>query len=145
MKTTATTMAILEGSFPGKNPSESLRCYSPWLLPGAPGLWLLQHFIPPVVSGATSEFGVISINIPSITISGHLKLLKLKIILETTVEIIYWHTTTYEISPKMFTCYTGAHKLSFKRSPWFISKSTFVPTFSYVSLAFCKISNILNC
>lgn len=66
-----------------------------------------------MVSGATSEFGVISINIPSITISGHLKLLffcphyflkiKLKIILETAVEIIYWYTTTYEISPKMFT------------------------------------------
>lgn len=32
-----------------------------------------------------------------------------------------------------------------KRSPSFISKSTFVPIFLYVSLAFCKISNILNC
>ena len=60
-------------------------------------------FIPPVVSGVTSEFGVISINIPSITISGNLKLLgffcsgyfskiKLKIILESTAKIIYWYT-----------------------------------------------------
>lgn len=112
MKTTS-TMAILEGSLPGKNPFERLSCHSPWLLPGASGLWLLQQFVSPVVSGATSEFGVISINIPSITISCHLKLLffcphyflkiKLKIILEATVEIIYWYTTTYEISPKMFT------------------------------------------